>query len=165
MIKGAELSECRTYRYKLWRTWDEGKPVAMFIMLNPSTADENDDDRTIRRCIGFAKSWGYGSLVVCNLFAFRSKNPKEMKAAKNPYGPRNLDFLLSTAKNAGVIVCAWGDHGRYRNQSEEIRKILTLEGFQLTALILTKAGQPGHPLYLKKTLTPHPYNYPLKANQ
>lgn len=75
MKSDAELSKCRTYRYALWRTWDESKPFAMFVGLNPSTADELEDDPTIRRCINFSKLWGYGGLCMVNLFAYRATDP------------------------------------------------------------------------------------------
>ncbi len=75
MKSDAELSKCRAYRYALWRTWDESKPFAMFVGLNPSTADELEDDPTIRRCINFSKLWGYGGLCMVNLFAYRATDP------------------------------------------------------------------------------------------
>jgi len=86
MISDAKLSVCRKYRYALWRIWDKSKPIVLFISLNPSTADEKEDDPTIRRCIGFAKSWGYGGLCMANLFAYRTKSPSEMMSAKDRLG-------------------------------------------------------------------------------
>ena len=83
MIKSAEFSPDKVYRYELWRIWDEALPVCMFIGLNPSTADETVDDPTIRRCINFAKEWGYGQLVMTNLFAFRATKPAEMMRARS----------------------------------------------------------------------------------
>ena len=87
MEKGARFSESRTHRYALWRIWEKGAPMVMFVGLNPSTADETQDDPTIRRCIDFAKRWGYGGLYMLNIFAFRATNPKDMKAAADPVGP------------------------------------------------------------------------------
>lgn len=98
MKKTAKLSDCRTYRYELWRTWDESKPYAMFIGLNPSTADETEDDPTIRRCINFAKTWGYGGLCMTNLFAYRATQPEDMKRASDPIGNKNDETLILLAK-------------------------------------------------------------------
>lgn len=97
MIKDAILSEDRKYRYILSRTWDETKPTVLFIGLNPSTADENEDDPTIRRCIIFAKSWGYGGLIMANLFAFRTTNPQGLYSEKNPVGSEN-DYYIPICK-------------------------------------------------------------------
>ncbi len=90
---GAVLSADGVYRYRLWRTWDASKPTLAFLMLNPSTADATEDDPTIRRCLGFAKEWGYGSLVVVNLFALRSPNPDALRENDDPVGPENGEHL------------------------------------------------------------------------
>ncbi|MEZ8851798.1 DUF1643 domain-containing protein [Vibrio cyclitrophicus] len=150
MKKTARLSDCRTYRYELWRTWDESKPYAMFIGLNPSTADETEDDPTIRRCINFAKSWGYGGLCIANLFAYRATQPEDMKKALDPIGDKNDETLILLAQNAGVIVGAWGNDGVFLNRSEDIRALIP----ELSVLKVNKSGEPAHPLYLKSTLTP-----------
>ena len=89
MKTDAKLSECRKYRYALWRTWDETKPHVMIIGLNPSTADETKDDPTITRCINFAKSWGYGGVCMANLFAYRATEPTVMKGSTDPVGTEN----------------------------------------------------------------------------
>ncbi|NVH52946.1 DUF1643 domain-containing protein [Photobacterium damselae subsp. damselae] len=150
MKKTAKLSDCRTYRYELWRIWDESKPYAMFIGLNPSTADETEDDPTIRRCINFAKSWGYGGLCMVNLFAYRATQPEDMKRASNPIGDQNDETLILLAQNAGVIVGAWGNDGVFLNRSEDVRALIP----ELNVLKVNKSGEPAHPLYLKSTLTP-----------
>ncbi|MCP3697064.1 MAG: DUF1643 domain-containing protein [Aliivibrio sp.] len=150
MKKTAKLSDCRTYRYELWREWDESKPYAMFVGLNPSTADETEDDPTIRRCINFAKSWGYGGLCMTNLFAYRATQPEHMKKASDPIGDKNDETLILLAKNAGVIVGAWGNDGVFLNRSEEVRSLIP----ELSVLKVNKSGEPAHPLYLKSTLTP-----------
>lgn len=93
MDKGAIISGCGKYRYSLWRTWDKKLPKVMFIMLNPSTADAYEDDPTIRRCINFAKSWGYGGIVVGNLFAYRATNPKKLILIDDPSGSANHHYL------------------------------------------------------------------------
>ena len=113
MNKDAKLSDCRKYRYALWRTWDAEKPFVMFIGLNPSTADETEDDPTIRRCINYAKDWGYGGLCMVNLFAFRATEPNDMKNAIDPIGPENDEWLKNLSKDAGVIIGAWGNHGEF----------------------------------------------------
>lgn len=124
----------------------------MFVGLNPSTADETQDDPTIRRCIAFAKDWGYAGLCMTNLFAFRATDPKDMKAAAEPTGSENDMHLKALAEGAGVIVAAWGANGTYKGRDAEVRRLLPA----LHYLALTKDGHPGHPLYLRKTLTPVP---------
>lgn len=151
---GAEFSPCRLYRYSLWRQW--GKPTdgyAMFIGLNPSTADEKLDDRTVRRCISYAQDWGYGGLVMTNLFAFRATKPSDMKAATDPVGAENDAYLRRLSKDAAVVVAAWGEDGLHMARGEAVRKMLP----NLNTLAFTKAGLPRHPLYLRKSLTPVPW--------
>ncbi len=151
MKKSATFSPCRKYRYTLWRYWGlvDSKYV-MFIGLNPSTADEIVDDPTVRRCIAYAHSWGFGGLCMTNLFAFRATLPSDMKAAEDPIGPKNNYSLQRIAKNAEVIIAAWGTHGAYIGRDEEVKEMFP----SLTYLKLTKKGFPGHPLYLPKTLKP-----------
>lgn len=144
------FSSCRKYRYTLWREWLGGDGYAMFIGLNPSTADETRDDPTIRRCIGFAQSWGYRSLLMTNLFAFRATYPADMMAAADPIGPENDSWLRTSAADAGVVVAAWGTLGTHRGRDAAVRAMLR----NLRVLRLTKDGHPQHPLYLPKTLTP-----------
>lgn len=155
MEKSATFSPCRKYRYTLWRHWSNSfvSRYAMFIGLNPSTADENKDDPTIRRCIGYAKDWGYTGLCMTNLFAFRATLPDNMKSAEDPIGPDNDQALINVAECAGVIVAAWGVHGSHLGRDQEIRKIIS----RLSYLKLTKEGFPGHPLYLPKKLKPVPW--------
>lgn len=149
MERGAHLSPCRTYRYALWRRWGGG-PHAMFIGLNPSTADETADDPTIRRCIGFARAWGYGALCMTNLFAYRATQPADMKKATDPIGWENDAYLRRLAAEAGVVVAAWGAHGAFKGRDQSVR--LSVRG--LHYLRLTKDGHPGHPLYLPASLRP-----------
>ena len=112
----AELSPCRTYRYTLTRRWGAGS-YAMFIGLNPSTADETQDDPTIRRCIAFAKAWGHDALVMTNLFAFRATDPADMKRDPEPVGTYNDWMLLTNAHLAGVVVAAWGTNGTFMGRN------------------------------------------------
>lgn len=148
----AEFSPCRTYRYRLVRRWAEG-PALNVIGLNPSTADETVDDPTIRRCIGFARDWGFSALVMTNLCAFRATDPERMMRAEEPAGPDNDRWLREEARSAGMVLVAWGanpvaiDVGR-----RAIRYVLG--GVALYCLGLTQAGAPRHPLYIAKTTRP-----------
>ena len=100
----AKLSECRKYRFALWRTWDDSKPYVMFVGLNPSTADETTDDPTLTRCINYAKSWGFGGVCMANIFAYRATEPNDMKAATDPIGSENNDWLKKLS-NRGWYGC------------------------------------------------------------
>ncbi|ORE90697.1 hypothetical protein ATO13_22296 [Stappia sp. 22II-S9-Z10] len=143
---GAHLSACRTYRYRLWRRWDDG-PSAVFVMLNPSTADETTNDRTISRCIDFAKRWGCGGLHVVNLFAYRATDPKVMRAAPDPIGPANDLCIRQTVEMAdGPVVAGWGAHGAFLGRGEAVRATL---GPRLQALHVNTDGSPKHPLYIR----------------
>lgn len=151
---GAKLSGCRRYRYQLWRVWDEFKPYVNFIGLNPSTADEMIDDPTIRRCVVFAKDWGFGGLYMTNLFAFRATKPADMKRAVDAIGPDNDLWLIKTAADAGIIIAAWGKNGAYRDRDRSVIDRLPL----LYCLRTNDDGTPEHPLYLPKSLKPVEYN-------
>jgi hypothetical protein len=150
MEREAVFSPCRRYRYALHRVWDPSLGVAMFIGLNPSTADEKVDDPTIRRCIAFARAWGFGALCMTNLFAYRATQPADMLAQDDPVGPENDEHLRALAALAGVVVAAWGTHGTHGGRHRAVRAMLP--GLQY--LRLTKNGHPGHPLYLPASLRP-----------
>lgn len=156
MKRSAWISGCGTYRYDLTRHWDDDKPAVTWIMLNPSTADGDVDDPTIRRCIGFARSWGYGGIIVRNLYALRATNPSELRRHPAPIGPEN-DSYLTECQFATLVVCAWGSHSIARTRALAVRKDLRRDGAPLHHLGLTKDGQPRHPLYLKGDLTPIPW--------
>jgi len=143
------FSPCRCYRYTLWRQWGATENYAMFIGLNPSTADEVQDDPTIRRCIDFSKQWGFDGLCMTNLFAFRATDPKEMKRCLKPVGDDNDRWLVECSKGAGVVVAAWGNHGRFLGRDEEVIQIVD----RLQCFGLTGEGCPKHPLYLRKDST------------
>lgn len=145
----AILSPCRLYRYSLTREWGGGKAV-LFVGLNPSTANETQDDPTIRRCIAFAREWGYSRLHMANLFAFRATEPRAMMNASDPIGPDNDMHLLALADNSALTVAAWGIHGKHVDRHIKVRMMLP----RLHYLRLTKHGYPSHPLYLPKTLRP-----------
>ncbi|WP_092225043.1 DUF1643 domain-containing protein [Desulforhopalus singaporensis] len=152
MKNTAKLSECRTYRYALWRTWDNSKPQVMFVGLNPSTADETTDDPTLTRCINYAQSWGYGGVFMANLFAFRATNPLDMKAAYDPVGPENNKWLKHLAKDAALVVAAWGNDGSYLDRSKQVLELIP----HMHCLKLNKSGEPAHPLYLAANIHPVP---------
>ncbi len=151
----AVLSDDREYRYQLTRTWDAKKPTLAFIMLNPSTADETEDDPTIRRCLGYAKDWGYGSLVVGNLFAYRTSEPSELHDHSNPVGPENDNHFREICENAEKVIAAWGTDGNLQNRGQEVVDMLDMD---LYALDTTKHGHPNHPLYQPKDVEPEIYD-------
>lgn len=150
--QGAEFSRCRKYRYALWREWDESKPLVLFIGLNPSTADERENDPTIRRCIDYARRWGFGGLYMANLFAYCASYPNVLKAAEDPVGPDNDRWIPELASEAALVVAVWGNDGRFKNRSVRIRKMLP----DMQCLRMNKGGEPAHPLYQSKTATPIP---------
>ena len=158
---GAVFSDCRKYRYALWRMWNEHKPIAMIIGLNPSTADQTRNDPTITRCINFASSWGYGGVCVTNLFGFRATAPTELKAHHAPIGKENDAWVHEMAKGAAIIVAAWGNHGKFLNRSLELLPFLE----QLHCIKMNKSGEPAHPLYLKAELKPFPMTPRSQRNQ
>ena len=152
----AIFSPCRTWRYRLERQWSSG-PVAAFILLNPSTADETNDDPTIRRCIGFAKVWGMGGLVLGNAFALRSTDPRGLYSHVDPVGPDNNEALAGIARQAATVVCGWGTHGAFMGRGAAVAKIIREAGATPMALKVTAAGHPGHPLYLRADLKPNEF--------
>lgn len=155
-------SPCGTYRYVLHRRWGTGDTVC-FVMLNPSTADDERDDPTVRRCIGYAQAWGYGALVVLNLFAVRSTDPRGLLEVRDPVGPAN-DWWIAREAKAGAVVCAWGAGAAaprlIHPRARQVCELLTDAGVALKAIATTKAGWPRHPLYLRKDLTPRPWTAP-----
>jgi hypothetical protein len=150
MHKSADISECGTYRYRLTRSWAAGYSL-FFVMLNPSTADADIDDPTIRRCMVFAKREGAGGIVVANLFAFRATSPEVMKAAPDPFGPGNAQVLhcigMESAAFNVPIVCAWGTQGG--DAVGYVTRLFAETGARLVCLGKTKDGHPRHPLYVK----------------
>lgn len=149
----AIFSPDRRYRYTLWREWIGGEGYAQFICLNPSTADEVQDDPTVRRCINYAKRWGFGAFCMTNLFAYRATDPDVMKAQADPVGPENDESIARVAREAKLIVAAWGAHGAWRNRAAEVAAAIP----GLHYLRMTAGGHPGHPLYLPAKLDPVPY--------
>ena len=149
MDSGATFSPCEKYRYRLWRYWDKGRgPVISFLMLNPSTADSTDNDPTVERCERRARMMGYGGLEVVNIFAYRSTDPTVMKQQSDPIGPDNDAAILAAANLAGMVVCAWGNHGDYLDRGKEVVALLHRHGIIPHCLAVTGSGHPKHPLYV-----------------
>lgn len=153
LISDAVFSPCRKYRYSLTRVWAQLRHTVVFIMLNPSTANEHRSDPTVTRCINYARAWGYGAVTVGNIFAFRSTNPASLRTVDDPIGPDNNMHLEEIADMADMVVCAWGNHGDYLGRSMDVVKLL--QKHDLYGLKVTSGkGQPGHPLYLRGDITP-----------
>ena len=147
---GAEFSPCRVWRYALWRVWAPDEPYLAVIGLNPSTADEIQDDPTIRRCIGFAKRWGFGGYFMLNAFGYRATDPKVMKAAADPVGPGNDEAIRRITGGAGQVVAAWGNHCPLDREQAVCRLIRQ----SVYCLGTTRSGRPKHPLYLPNETKP-----------
>lgn len=153
--KGATFSPCRLYRYKLWRTWDSLRTSVLFLMLNPSTADETANDPTVTRCERRARALGYGGLIVANIFALRATDPRAMLRAEDPIGPDNDEWIKKCVFEAGLVVCGWGAHGGHRGRDKEVFKLIRDTGFAVPHhLGLTNGGQPRHPLYIANKVRP-----------
>ena len=144
----AIYSDCERYRYALTRTWDERSRRVMFVMLNPSTATELQNDPTVERCERRARALGFGAFRVTNIFAWRATDPRHMKAAPDPVGPENDKAILDGCEWADHIICAWGTHGAYLGRGENVRALLADTRQELYHLGLTKDGHPKHPLYI-----------------
>lgn len=150
MQRSALISTCGRYRYTLTSRWATGEAV-LWVMLNPSTADAEHDDATLRRITTYSHAWGYGALTVVNLYAYRATRPREMFTAADPVGPDNDTHITRAAATHRRIVAAWGAHAR----PDRIAAVLALPGMRTpTVLALTASGQPRHPLYLRADLTP-----------
>jgi len=153
MYRDAKFSDCSKYRYRLSRVWDKSKSKVLFIMLNPSEADAKKDDPTIKKCISFSKKWGYGGLMVGNLFAYITPYPKELFSVNNPVGKDNESNIEIMAKQCKKIVCAWGNNqGAPPDYFKKFSEIYYLK-------LLNDGITPGHPLYLNSSLTPQKYSF------
>jgi hypothetical protein len=151
--RSAEISACKRYRYALRRCWDASRPAVLFIGLNPSTADATTEDNTSRVCINYARRWGYGGLLLGNLFAYRSTDPARLRACRDPVGPENDAWLEHLQEKAALVVCAWTMHGGYRDRDRRVLAFLR----RPHCLVRLKSGYPGHPLYKRADLRPVPY--------
>ena len=151
---GAYFSPCRVWRYTLWRIWDASLPSVNWLMLNPSTADEFVLDPTLKRCLNFSREWGYGGMVITNLFAYRATKPAVMKAYHEPVGAENDRAIIETASGADLVVCGWGNHGSHRRRDKEVLGLLSMAKVRLHCLTVNGDGSPGHPLYLAGNSSP-----------
>lgn len=149
MIKTVKISECQKYRYSLTRVWDESKPSILFVGLNPSTADADKDDPTIKKLIAYTKAWGYGGFEIVNLFAYRSSDPKNLYNKQAiAIGPGNTTYLKQAASSHVKTICMWG------NQAKEISETVTaiwtqyFRGKGAYCFKINRDGSPAHPLYL-----------------
>lgn len=149
---GALFSRCRRWRYLLWRRWDATRPAANFLMLNPSTADEFVLDPSCTRARRYAERWGYGALIVTNVFGWRATDPRALKRVPDPVGPGNDRAILRAALEAKLVVCAWGNHAGYLERSRRVRRLLGGAGVGVHVLRLNSSGEPAHPLYLAGSL-------------
>jgi hypothetical protein len=161
LMRSALYSDDMRYRYVLRINWNDLQKPLMVIGLNPSTATENQDDPTVAKCVRIAKRWDCGSLIMTNLFAYRATEPADMKKADDPIGPDNtVANLRGWARQAKIVVAAWGNHGTYRGRGEDVVDCMKMAGIKLDCLRMSKDGNPWHPLYLpEKDLTPIPFNY------
>ena len=163
MERSAAISGCLQYRWFLWRWWNKELPSVLFVMLNPSTADNRFDHATVRRCIAFAKSWKFGSLTIVNLFAYRATDPKELRRKQKEgvdiIGFANDEAIKAAASEHEKIIVAWGALDEaYRERAVQVLEML--KGKDVCCLSVTNEGFPGHPLYLPSASLP--FSYPPK---
>jgi len=153
-VASATFDATRTYRYRLTRAWDPGSPVVAFVMLNPSTADADHLDPTVRRCVGFARDWGFGALEVVNLFAFRATDPADLVRAPEPVGVDNDLAIVDAVRGVDRVVVAWGTRGTHRHRAESVSTLLAGCHVRPMALGTTRDGHPRHPLYVPGDAAP-----------
>lgn len=144
----AVYSDCESYRYQLTREWQASIGKVLFVMLNPSTATEYQNDPTVERCERRARALGFGAFCVVNIFAYRATDPKVMRAAKDPIGTENDSRIMSSVQWADRVICAWGGHGAFLRRGQHVEQLLRACGKPLFHLGLTQNGMPKHPLYL-----------------
>ena len=154
MIGSAVFSLNSVYRYELCRRWLLGQGICCFLMLNPSTAGEKENDPTVTRCIDFAERWGYRGLSVGNIFALRSTDPSLIKTHQDPVGPENDLHLSWIIRACDLVVCAWGNDGKISGRGARVRAMVERLGKAPHVLRLNKDGSPAHPLYLPGILKP-----------
>lgn len=154
----AIYSPCEKYRYALTRAWDETGGKVSFIMLNPSTATEVQNDPTVERCERRARILGFGAFRVTNIFAWRDTDPRLMRKASDPVGPANDDTITQACLWADCVVCAWGTHGEHLNRGSEVETLVRATNVTPYHLGLSKAGHPKHPLYIGYATQPVPWD-------
>ena len=150
----AVYSDCMAYRYSLMRVWDASLPKVSFVMLNPSTATEVQNDPTVERCERRARAMGFGAFQVANIFAYRATDPKDMRRAADPIGPENDHAILQAAAWADQTICAWGTHGAHMDRGAQVASSVRAQGHALFHLGLTQNGAPKHPLYIGYAVAP-----------
>jgi hypothetical protein len=144
----ATYSDCERYRFDLTRVWDAAGDRALFVMLNPSTATEMQNDPTVERCERRARAQGFGAFCVCNIFAWRSTDPAGLRQTDDPIGDANDAAILAASSWADRVVCAWGTHGALLDRGPAVERLLRSAEVTLYHLGLTKHGHPKHPLYI-----------------
>ena len=153
----------KEYRYTLTRSWDAKKPQALFVLMNPSTADPSCDDPTVAKCCRFAKNWGYGGILVANTFAYRCTDQGHLIKVVDPVGVDNDEYITKMAKKAAIVIFAYGKpkHKQLRGRGPAVAR-LVLDKAKVTPHVLSLGidGTPKHPLYLKETLKPVLWNLP-----
>ena len=157
MILHAKFSADRKYRYTLHRVWQPAAPLACYVLLNPSTADETKNDPTVSRCQTRAINAGFGGLIVVNIFAWRSTDPAELYRVPDPVGIASNDrFIIEAVRGSHLVVCGWGKHGALAGRGSEVLKLIRSAGKTPHALRINSDGSPEHPLYLSYKLQPLP---------
>jgi hypothetical protein len=154
MFGSASFDSSGRYRYTLHRRWRPGPRRVCFCMLNPSTADADHNDPTVRRCIGYAMDWGFDALEVVNIFALRSTDPAVLSTDPDPVGPRNTGAIVRAAGRAEFVVAAWGVHGHIGDRGRRV--LARLRPRDVRCLGTTRQGFPKHPLYLARSAQPEP---------
>ncbi len=153
----AVYSDCERYRYSLTRIWEPNGRKALFVMLNPSTATEVQNDPTVERCERRARALGFGAFQVTNIFAWRDTDPRKMRASAEPVGPANDASILAGAEWADQVIAAWGTHGAHLDRGAQVEELLRNTGQPLFHLGLSKEGHPKHPLYIAYAKLPEPW--------
>jgi len=150
----AVYSDCEKYRYSLTRIWQPKGKKAFFVMLNPSTATEVQNDPTVERCERRSRTLGFGAFRVANIFAWRDTDPRKMRSSADPIGPENDATITEGCAWADQIICAWGTHGEHLKRGAQVEKIMRATNLPLYHLGLSKAGHPKHPLYIAYAVQP-----------
>jgi hypothetical protein len=153
---GATFSPDRFYRYSLFRVWNTSKPQLVFVLLNPSQADELKDDPTVKRCIARALNAGFGGIEIVNLFAMRSTYPYSLATAPDPIGPDNNSWIAGAVGRSALVICGWGKAGKLHDRGDFVLRLIRHVGGIPHALKLNADGSPQHPLYLSYSLKPFP---------
>lgn len=151
---GADFSPDRVWRYQLWRTWDESRPYVNFLLLNPGEANETTSDTTTDRCLNYAVRWGYGGVQITNLFALVGIDQEALWLAADPIGRGNDRAIMQAARHAGIVVCAWGNHGMHSARRDAAIRALRAADIELNVLKLNGTGEPSHPAYLPESMEP-----------